>query len=110
MASLLLCLFVAFAVSPPEAFYRTHSGSRNRTTRPVRLDDHDHDHTLEAIQTGFDLLASSAGDGDKLLAVLPSRVITLGNGGPPGELLLPAESSPVCAVVSLVRGRSPPAA
>lgn len=110
MASLLLCLFVAFAVSPPEAFYRAHSGSRNRMTRPVRLDDHDHDHTLEAIQTGFDLLASPPGDGDRLVAVLPPRVVILGNGGPPGELLLTTESSQVSALVSLLRGRSPPAA
>lgn len=110
MASLLLCLFVAFAVSPPEAFYRTHSGNRNRAPRAVRLDDHDHDHTLEAIQTGFDFLASPPGDGDRLVAVLPSRVVTLGNGGPPGDLLLTNESNPVSAVVSLLRGRSPPAA
>ena len=110
VASLLLCLIAAFAVSPPEAVYRTQSGNRHRTARTVRLDDHDHDHSLEALQTGLDFMASSVGDGDPAVAVLPSKMRIVGNGGPPGELLLSPESHPVSAVVSLLRGRAPPAA
>ena len=110
VASLLLCLLAAFAISPPEAFYRTQSGNRNRTARTVRLDDHDHDHSLEALRTGLDFLASSVGDGGTPVAVLPSSIGIPANGGPPGQLPLAPAQDPVTSVVSLLRGRSPPAA
>ena len=110
VASLLLCLIAAFAISPPEAFYRTNSGNRHRTARTVRLDDHDHDHSLEALQTSLDFMASSLGDGDAPVAVLPSRIGIPANGGPPGDLLLAPAQEPVTSVIALLRGRSPPAA
>ena len=110
VASVLLCLIAAFAISPPEAFYRTQSGNRHRPARTVRLDDHDHDHSLEAVQFSFDQGWSSYCDGDPAHAVLPVRHVVAGSGGPPGELLVSPASDPLSAVVSLFRGRSPPAA
>lgn len=62
VATLLLCLLAAFAVSPPEACNRTQGGRSTRTVRAVRLDDHDHDHALEAGNLSFDLNSVQAND------------------------------------------------
>ena len=111
VASLLLCLLAAFAISSPEAVCRTNqAGNRNRTARTVRFDDHDHDHSLEALQTGLDFMASSVGDGGTTAAILPSSTVFPGNGGPPGDLLLSPKSQPATAVISILRGRAPPVA
>jgi hypothetical protein len=55
-------------------------------------------------------MASSVGDGGAPAAILPSSTVFPGNGGPPGELLVSQKSRPVTAIVSLLRGRAPPAA
>ena len=108
---MLLCLIAALAISPADAFYRSNGGNRQRTQRTVRLDDHEHDHSLEAIQTGLDFLASSAGDGGPHDAVLPAALIFSGSGGPPGELLcIRPATRPAGVNYSLLPGRSPPAA
>ena len=108
---MLLCLIAALAISPADAFYRSNAGNRQRTQRTIRLDDHEHDHSLEAIQTGLDFLASSAGDGGTHVAILPAAVIFSGSGGPPGELVrIRPVTRPAGVTYSLLPGRSPPAA
>jgi hypothetical protein len=109
VASLLLCLVVAFAVSPPESFCRTAAGQRNRLARTVRLDDHDHDHVVEASHTTFEAGDSNDGGNGLHFAILPARQLISFAGGPPGEVLVDPASRPFTPVVARLRGRSPPA-
>jgi hypothetical protein len=107
----LLCLIAALAISPADALYRSNAGNRQRTPRTARLDDHEHDHSLEALQTGLDFLASSAGDGGKHELILPAAAIFSGSGGPPGEAVFARLATrPAGVHYSLLLGRSPPAA
>ena len=64
VAGFLLCLLGIYAISPIDYFFRTKIGSRSRTVRTCRLDDHDHqDHALEAASLISDSLSNHGGDG-----------------------------------------------
>jgi hypothetical protein len=75
LAAFLLCLLGVFAISPVDYFCR-QVGSRNRTVRTVRLDDHDHqDHVLDVSE----LLSNGdtsrlAGQGCGASGILPDVV------------------------------------
>lgn len=61
IAALLLFLFAKFAISPPEYHRRSSSNSRSRVARTVRVDDHDHEHSLVASGLSYELDSSNRG-------------------------------------------------
>jgi hypothetical protein len=64
IAGFLLCLLGMFAISPIDYVFRTNVGSRSRTVRTCRLDDHDHqDHALDAASLISDSLSNHGGNG-----------------------------------------------
>ena len=77
IAGFLLCLLGIYAISPVDYFLRTNIGSRNRTVRTCRLDDHDHqDHALDAVSVISDALSNHGGDGgDSALPVHVAGVV-----------------------------------
>lgn len=101
----LLLMLVGFAFCPPETFCRTQAGNRTRSARTIRIDDHDHDHAVDAVSTA----AEGHRSGDHL-----------GQAGPPGAFTIPAvvrtaerlQASlvlfPALVVCSVQRGRAPP--
>lgn len=108
VAALLLFLLTAFAISPPEALYRGQP-NRTRASRTVRLDDHDHDHSQEAVQLLSDSTRDGQGDGFDI-AALPAGVSTALQVVLAGGELIPALSSPSYLVSCRrpYRGRAPP--
>jgi len=91
VAALLLCLFAAFAISPPD-YFRAGTSSRSRASRTVRLDDHDLDHSLDIASISADLAGMPLHDQPFGYAILPSRAVLSGSGGPPGIVPAARES------------------
>ena len=66
----LVCLTAVLSLTASEPYRRTQSQSRNRNVRVVRLDDHDQDHSFEAVVLSY--AASDAGwqDGPDVATLL----------------------------------------
>ena len=104
VATLLLCLLAAFAVSPPE-YVRAASGKR---TRAVRLDDHDQDHAIGAADLAHDLDSSFHGDDRPLNAELTTPAPGVWTPRFAGAIAPPGVLAPPGADLRSLRGRSPP--
>ena len=108
VATLLLCLFAAFAISPPE-YHRSGSGNRTRTARAARLDDHDTDHALGATDLSYDLDSSDRGDDRPAFqTMLPPGGIAPVVFAYAGAVVTPAKEFPSSAYFLFQPGRAPP--
>jgi hypothetical protein len=108
VATLLLCLFAAFAISPPE-YHRCGSSNRTRTARAARLDDHDHDHALGATDLSYDIDSSDRGDDRPAFETL----LPPGGFAPvalayAGAVVTPAKQFPSSVDFLFQPGRGPP--
>jgi hypothetical protein len=109
IAGFLLCLLGIYAISPVDYFFRTNVGSRNRTVRTCRLDDHDHqDHALDAVSVISDALSNHGGDGGN--SELPVYDAGAMAPLPPVVGMVPEYSFSRCRAVFLLTslGRAPP--
>jgi hypothetical protein len=109
VAGFLLCLLGIYAISPIDYFFRTNLGSRSRSVRTCRLDDHDHqDHALDVASLISFSFANNGGDGGDL-----EPVIELTDRTPPalatvGAVADYSSSSIRPAFLNVSRGRAPP--
>lgn len=104
LAAILLTV-ITFAVCPPDAFCRTHSGNRTRSSRTVRLDDHDHDYSPD--------LRSDDHQGDhkgQLLFTAEATVTHQVVLASFGTIEIAAAEHPAHGIAQAARGRAPPAA
>ena len=104
VASVLLLLLAAFALTPPE--YPCRTQSRNRQVRTVRLDDHDSDHNRWSSHDLGNTGNDTHGDSLVVLAAVPEFL-------PPGlvefgRISLPDISNPLQTRSSRLRNRAPP--
>jgi hypothetical protein len=108
IAGFLLCLLGIYAISPIDYFLRASIGSRSRTVRTCRLDDHDHqDHALDAVSVISHALGNHGGDGADLELPPVAGVVQ------PGFVVAGAvpqycSSSLPSAFLTASRGRAPP--
>ena len=109
VATLLLCLLAALAVSAPEYARRT-SSQRQRTNRAVRLDDHDADHALAAVDLQADLKPGNPGDGPDFEACLPSGVLTRGTPPTTRAVTPPGRIASSVFLLACIPSRAPPSA
>lgn len=104
VASVLLLLLAAFALTPPE--YPCHTQSRNRKVRVVRLDDPDSDHSRWSSHNLGNTGNDAHGDNLVVLAAfpefLPPHLVEL------GRVSFPDISNPFQTRSSRLRNRAPP--
>jgi hypothetical protein len=104
VASVLLLLLAAFALTPPE--YPCHTHSRSRQVRGVRLDDPDSDHNRWSSHDLGNTGNDTHGDGLVVLAALPEFL-------PPGlvefgRISFADSSNPLQTRSTRLRNRAPP--
>lgn len=108
VATLLLCLFAAFAVSPPE-YHRPNSGNRPRTSRAARAGDCDKDHSLGAVDLSYDLDSADRGNNRPLFeSLLPPGALQRVVLPSAGRVNLFSPRLLAAALSPLNSGRSPP--